>query len=88
MPINNETGNSLDTQREREGVDFWNAEMDINPENIASVSVLKVAATEALHGLQEQMGVILITAIKGKSKKRIWIATNSQTTVITLIKIL
>tara|TARA_S200000501_G_scaffold356355_1_gene378974 strand:- start:11658 stop:11795 length:138 start_codon:yes stop_codon:yes gene_type:complete len=45
--------------------------MDINPENIASVSVLKVAATEALHGLQEQMGVILITAIKGKSKKRI-----------------
>ena len=56
MPINNETGNSLDSQREREGVDFWNAEIEINSENIASVSVLKVAATEALYGLQDQMG--------------------------------
>ena len=69
MPINNETGNSLDSQREREGVDFWNAEMDINSENIASVSVLKVAATQALNGLQEQMGSFWLLP-KRESQKR------------------
>ena len=68
-PINNETGNSLDAQRERGGVDFWNAEMNINPANIGSVSVLKLAATQALYGLQKQMGSFWLLP-KRESQKR------------------
>ena len=47
-PIDNTTGNSLSMQTGRGGVDFGNAAMDINPSDIASVSVLKGAAASAL----------------------------------------
>jgi hypothetical protein len=40
-PIDNETGNSLNAETGRGGVDFGNAAMDINPSSIASVSILK-----------------------------------------------
>jgi hypothetical protein len=42
-PIDNETGNSLNAETGRGGVDFGNAAMDINPSSIASVSLLKGA---------------------------------------------
>lgn len=84
-PIDNETGNNVEpeheTQSGRGGVDFGNAAMDINPSDIASVSVLKGAAASALYGSRGANGVILITTKKGKSKKGIGINVNSQTTV-------
>ncbi|MGB0274459.1 MAG: SusC/RagA family TonB-linked outer membrane protein [Flavobacteriaceae bacterium] len=79
-PIDNETGNSLDAVTGRGGVDFGNAAMDINPSDIASVSVLKGAAASALYGSRGANGVVLITTKKGKSKEGIGITVNSQIT--------
>ena len=76
-PIDNETGNSLDAETGRGGVDFGNAAMDINPSDIASVSVLKGAAASALYGSRGANGVILITTKKGKVKKGVGISVNS-----------
>ena len=80
-PIDNSTGNSSDNNAGRGGVDFGNAAMDINPEDIASVSVLKGAAASALYGSRASNGVILITTKKGKkSSDGIGITINSQFT--------
>lgn len=80
-PIDNETGNSWNMERGRGGVDFGNAAMDINPDDIASISVLKGAAASALYGSRGANGVILITTKKGKKKKDVGISVNSQITV-------
>jgi TonB-linked SusC/RagA family outer membrane protein len=86
-PIDNETGNSVidrqwrNTQEGAGGVDFGNPAMDINPSDIASVSVLKGAAASALYGSRGANGVILITTKTGKQKRRgLGITVNSQTT--------
>jgi len=48
----------------RNGLDLGNAASDINPEDIASISVLKGAAASALYGSRALNGVILITTKK------------------------
>ncbi len=48
-----------------EGADFGNSAMDIAPDNIESVSVLKGASASALYGSRGANGVILITTKKG-----------------------
>ncbi|WP_299754826.1 SusC/RagA family TonB-linked outer membrane protein [uncultured Pontibacter sp.] len=48
-----------------DGVDFGNLAQDINPEDIASVNVLKGPAASALYGIRGQHGVIMITTKKG-----------------------
>lgn len=47
------------------GLDLGNAVSDINPEDIASVNVLKGAAASALYGSRAVNGVILIQTKKG-----------------------
>ncbi len=47
------------------GTDFGNSAMDIDPDNIESVSVLKGANATALYGSRGANGVILITTKKG-----------------------
>lgn len=61
------------------GYDYGNAAMDINPDDIASVTVLKGAAATALYGSKAANGVILITTKKGSAdrKKGIGISINS-----------
>lgn len=83
-PIDNETGNDGSTERGRGGVDFGNAAMDINPNDIESVSVLKGAAASALYGSRASNGVILITTKKGKAKEGLGISFNSQITTGTV----
>jgi TonB-linked SusC/RagA family outer membrane protein len=48
------------------GRDYGNASSDINPDNIASINVLKGAAATALYGSRAANGVIMITTKKGK----------------------
>ncbi|WP_159471639.1 SusC/RagA family TonB-linked outer membrane protein [Dyadobacter sp. 3J3] len=48
------------------GVDYGNAVAEIDPNNIASMSVLKGANAAALYGYQAANGVILITTKNGK----------------------
>ncbi|MEP6737579.1 MAG: SusC/RagA family TonB-linked outer membrane protein [Chryseolinea sp.] len=50
------------------GPDYGNAAADINPDNIASVNVLKGAAATALYGSRAANGVIMITTKKGQKK--------------------
>jgi TonB-linked SusC/RagA family outer membrane protein len=51
------------------GVATSNRTIDINPDDIESMSVLKGAAATALYGLRAGNGVIMITTKKGKAQK-------------------
>jgi len=53
------------TERSLGGVANSNRAMDINPNDIESVSILKGGAATALYGLEGARGVILITTKKG-----------------------
>lgn len=57
----------IDQQRGSGGYDYGNAIQDINPEDIANISVLKGAAATALYGARGANGVILVTTKKGRS---------------------
>jgi TonB-dependent SusC/RagA subfamily outer membrane receptor len=62
------------------GYDYGNAAMDINPDDIENVSILKGAAATALYGSRAANGVILITTKSGKrgpGEKRIGVTWNS-----------
>ncbi len=60
------------------GYDYGNAAMDINPDDIESMSVLKGSAATALYGSRAANGVILITTKKGsRGKKGIGLTINS-----------
>ncbi|WP_460614130.1 SusC/RagA family TonB-linked outer membrane protein [Hymenobacter seoulensis] len=66
VPISNANTNSADQQTGRGGYDYGNAAADINPDDIASTTVLKGAAATALYGERAANGVILITTKKGR----------------------
>ncbi len=63
MPISStpdfSTGNSVT------GADFSNRSIDINPEDIESINVLKGQAASALYGIRASNGVIVITTKRG-----------------------
>ncbi|HKO79513.1 MAG TPA: TonB-dependent receptor plug domain-containing protein, partial [Chitinophagaceae bacterium] len=83
VPYSNATGTtSSQTATQRTaggGYDYGNAAADINPDDIASVTVLKGAAASALYGSQGSNGVILITTKKGN--KGLGVTVNSGITV-------
>lgn len=62
IPINNSFRSSIGTAS---GVDYSNRAIDLNPNDIENVSVLKGPAATALYGIQGGNGVILITTKKG-----------------------
>lgn len=75
VPIDNSTNNSGNQTTGRGGYDYGNAAADINPDDIASISVLKGAAASALYGSRAANGVIMITTKKGS--KGIGVTVNS-----------
>lgn len=79
VPFGNANTNTSDQQTARGGFDYGNAAADINPDNIASVTVLKGAAASALYGSQGANGVILITT--KKASKGFGITLNSSISV-------
>ncbi len=72
VPIDNdERGNDVD------GVDQSNRAIDINPNDIEDMTVLKSAAATALYGVRAANGAIIITTKKGTSgKPRVNISTS------------
>lgn len=81
MPINNSNTSVDGTTSQttgRQGYDYGNNGMDINPDDIESVNVLKGAAASALYGYLAGNGVLMITTKKGKSKKGLGITVNSE----------
>jgi len=65
VPFNNANTNTANQRTGRGGYDYGNAAADINPDDIATITVLKGAAASALYGSQGANGVILITTKKG-----------------------
>jgi TonB-linked SusC/RagA family outer membrane protein len=61
--------NATDAANQWGAVDYGNAASDIDPENIASVSILKGANAAALYGSRARNGVVLITTKKGVKSK-------------------
>ncbi|WP_342083196.1 SusC/RagA family TonB-linked outer membrane protein [Dyadobacter sp. OTU695] len=66
IPVSNANTNTNDQQTGRTGTDYGNAAADINPDNIAEITVLKGAAATALYGSRAANGVILIKTKQGR----------------------
>lgn len=83
IPINNNSiiPRTVETPSSFQAIDFGNGAMDINPDDIASVSVLKGAAAAALYGNRAANGVILINTKDGSDSKGFGVSFNSSTTV-------
>ncbi len=67
--IDNSDFNTNDAARGAGGYDYGNMAQDINPDDIANISVLKGANAAALYGSRAANGVILITTKKGQQQK-------------------
>ena len=61
------TSTSNSTASGTGGYDYGNAASDINPDDIASINVLKGAAATALYGSRAANGVIMITTKRGRN---------------------
>jgi TonB-linked SusC/RagA family outer membrane protein len=79
VPVSNATANTENQSTGRAGYDYGNAASDINPDDVASMTVLKGAAATALYGSRAANGVIIITTKKG-SKNSTNITVNSGVT--------
>ena len=66
VPFDNSNTNGSGQATARGGYDFGNAAADINPDDIASINVLKGASATALYGSRAANGVILIETKKGR----------------------
>ncbi len=73
-----QTSTLLINSGEASGYDYGNAAQDIDPNNIASVSVLKGASAAALYGNRAANGVIIITTKKGSQRKGLGVNVSSQ----------
>jgi len=77
VPLDNSTNNTSDQATGRGGYDYGNAAADINPDDIASMTVLKGAAATALYGSRAANGVVMITTKKGGKRQGIGVTVNS-----------
>ncbi len=76
MPINN-TNRGAATNAQGLNVDRGDGISSMNPDDIATISVLKGGAAAALYGSQAANGVILITTKKGFTQKGVGIELSS-----------
>lgn len=71
VPIDNSqyySGNpDAGTNNLTEGVGYSNRAIDLNPDDIASITILKGGAASALYGLRAANGVVIITTKKGQA---------------------
>lgn len=65
MPIESNASSSGSVS----GTDYSSRALDINPDDIASINVLKGASAAALYGTRASNGVVLITTKNGKNLK-------------------
>jgi len=71
-------GNSGFDGTQRTSTTFSNRVMDINPDDIASMSILKGAAATALYGSRAANGVIIITTKKGAEGEKVSVGFSSK----------
>ncbi len=80
VPISNQNTNESGQSAGTGGYDYGNAAMDVNPDDIASINVLKGAAAAALYGSRAANGAIIITTKSGAKSKGIGVTINSGVT--------
>lgn len=86
VPISNEQITSdLVNNGSLQEVDYGNGGAEINPDDIASISILKGAASAALYGSRAANGVVLITTKRGRPLKGLGVTTSSSLTFETLL---
>ncbi|MFV0329363.1 MAG: SusC/RagA family TonB-linked outer membrane protein [Dysgonomonas sp.] len=77
VPIEGTDYNTTDAARGAGGYDYGNLIQDINPDDIADISVLKGPNASALYGSRAANGVVMITTKKGEKNKGLGISFNS-----------
>lgn len=79
VPVNNNSlfNNSSEAAAGFQEVDFGNGAMDLNADDIASVTVLKGPSAAALYGTRAANGVILVNTKDGSNKKGLGLTFNS-----------
>lgn len=82
--LSNDISNTLNQQTGRGGYDYGNAAMDINPDDIKSINVLKGAAATALYGARAANGAIIITTKKGGSRDGVGVSASFGSTFGTI----
>ncbi len=79
VPINNSTNLNITNEQAAgfQEIDFGNGAMDVNPDDIASVSVLKGPSAAALYGARASNGVVVITTKDGSNSEGLGISFNT-----------
>jgi TonB-linked SusC/RagA family outer membrane protein len=77
VPLEGTDYNTTDAARGAGGFDYGNLIQDINPDDIASISVLKGPNASALYGSRASNGVVMITTKKGAKGKGLGITFNT-----------
>ena len=89
IPINNETIFNFTNEAAAgfQEIDYGNGAMEVNPDDIESVSVLKGPSAAALYGTRASNGVIAIKTKDGNKKKGFNVSFNSSLTVDSAFKL-
>ncbi|WP_411029421.1 SusC/RagA family TonB-linked outer membrane protein [Spongiimicrobium sp. 3-5] len=79
IPINNNSVFNFTNEAAAgfQEIDFGNGAMEVNPDDIAEVSVLKGPSAAALYGTRASNGVIIIETKSGKGSKGLGISYNT-----------
>lgn len=79
VPINNNSVFNFTNEAAAgfQEIDFGNGAMEVNPDDIAEVSVLKGSSAAALYGTRASNGVIIIETKSGKNSKGLGISYNT-----------
>ncbi|MFI5163488.1 MAG: SusC/RagA family TonB-linked outer membrane protein [Sphingobacteriales bacterium] len=77
IPMQNSTYRQTDISGGYGGADGGDGTINVNPDDIETISVLKGAAASALYGYRGSKGVILITTKSGKSARGTGVELNS-----------
>lgn len=77
VPIDNSNYASANQQRGAGGFDYGNMIQDLNPDDIASINVLKGPSAAALYGTRGANGVIVITTKRGTKREGVGVTVNS-----------
>ena len=85
VPMNNATRTSS-AAGSNSGIDFGNRANDINPNDIASMTILKGAAATAQYGPRGANGVVMITTKQGKKQDGLTVEFNSSYTTSDILR--
>ena len=89
IPINNETVFNFTNEAAAgfQEIDYGNGAMEVNPDDIESVSVLKGPSAAALYGTRASNGVIVIKTKDGSKKKGFSVSFNTSITLDSAFKL-